>query len=89
MVLVRTKKKEIIKEFKVHEKDTGSARVQIALISERINTLAEHFKSHKRDHASRLGLLKLVSHRRKLLDYLRKNDLPTYQQVVDKLELRK
>lgn len=89
MTLAKQKKKEIIKTHKAHDKDTGSEQVQIALITERINTLTGHFKLHKGDHASRLGLLKLVSQRKKLLDYLRKSNLKEYQDIVSKLKLRK
>jgi small subunit ribosomal protein S15 len=89
MALVQEKKKEIIDQFKNHEKDTGSAKVQIALLSERIRYLTEHFKAHKRDHHSRRGLLKLVGQRRRLLNYLKENKLDQYRMVIDKLGLRK
>ncbi len=73
----------------MHEKDTGSPSVQIAIITERINNLTGHFKLHKKDHSSRRGLLKLVSQRRKLLDYLKKHDAEKYKALIDKLDLRK
>ncbi len=89
MTLVKEKKKELIEKFKGHEKDTGSPSVQIALLTERINSLADHFKSHKRDHHSRRGLLRMVSTRRKLLEYLRNNDEKEYHAVIKQLDLRK
>jgi len=82
-------KKTVISEFKVHERDTGSADVQIALITKRINYLTDHFKQHKKDHASRRGLLCLVSRRKRLLSFLKKEDPSRYQVVLDKLGLRK
>lgn len=89
MVLSTETKKEIIEKFKLHEKDTGSSEVQIALLSNRINYLTEHFQTHKKDHHSRRGLLKLVGQRRKLLNYLKKNDLNKYQQIIKDLGIRK
>ena len=89
MPLAKETKNEIIKGFKQHESDTGSAQVQVALLTERINRLTGHFKSNKRDHHSRVGLLKMVSQRRKLLSYLAKNDHKEYQSLVSKLDLRK
>ncbi|MBI4974489.1 MAG: 30S ribosomal protein S15 [Candidatus Omnitrophica bacterium] len=89
MVLIKEKRKELIKDFKVHEKDTGSPSVQIALLTERINSLSEHFKTHKRDHHSRQGLLRMVSIRRRLLEYLKRKDLQGYQDLIKKLDLRK
>ncbi len=89
MVLVKDKKKDIIDNYKVHTKDTGSAIVQIALLSERIQALGEHFKSHKKDHHSRRGLLSLVGRRRRLLNYLKKKDVKKYEEVLEKLNLRK
>jgi small subunit ribosomal protein S15 len=89
MALVQEKKKEIIGQFKNHEKDTGSSEVQIALLSERIRYLTEHFKIHKRDHHSRRGLLKLVGQRRRLLNYLKENKVDRYRVILDKLGLRK
>lgn len=89
MTIVQEKKKSLIDSFKQSEKDTGSAPVQIALLTERINLLTEHFKIHKKDRHSRHGLLKLVSQRRKLLDFLRRESSEQYQEILDKLELRK
>ena len=89
MPLFKKEKEKIIKEFSIHDKDTGSAYVQIALLTERINQLTEHFKIHKKDHHSRRGLLQLVSRRRKLLDYLKKEDKEAYQEILKKLELRR
>lgn len=89
MTLVLEKKKEIMDQFRNHEKDTGSPEVQIALLSERIRYLTEHFKSHKRDHHSRRGLLKLVGQRKRLLNYLRENKVDRYRQIIDRLGLRK
>lgn len=89
MALIQEKKKEIIEQFRTHERDTGSPEVQIALLSERIRYLTEHFQSHKRDHHSRRGLLKLVGHRRRLLNYLKENKLSEYRMIIDKLGLRR
>ena len=89
MTLVEEKKKEIIEQFKSHERDTGSPEVQIALLSERIRYLTEHFEVHKRDHHSRRGLLKLVGQRRRLLNYLKENKVDRYRTVIDRLGLRK
>ena len=89
MALVKEKKKELIEKFKEHEKDTGSASVQIALLTERINSLSGHFKAHKKDHHSRRGLLRMVSVRRRLLEYLKKSDETGYQAVLKQLDLRK
>jgi len=82
-------KQEIIEKFKVHETDTGSPEVQIALLTERINHLTEHLKLHKKDFHSRRGLLKMVGQRRALLNYLKKNDFERYRTIVEKLNLRK
>jgi small subunit ribosomal protein S15 len=82
-------KKKIIDKFKVHEKDTGSAEVQIAIFSQQIERLSEHLKEHKKDNHSRRGLLKMVSKRRRLLDYLEKEDLKRYAAVAKKLKLKK
>jgi len=82
-------KTEVIAKFRKHEKDTGSPEVQIALLTERINHLTEHFQNHKRDHNSRRGLLKMVNRRRHLLDYLRKGDDNRYRAIVEALGLRK
>ncbi len=89
MVLTTEAKKEIIEKFKLHGKDTGSPEVQIALLSNRINYLTDHFQTHKKDHHSRRGLLKLVGQRRKLLNYLKKSDLSRYQQIIRELGIRK
>jgi small subunit ribosomal protein S15 len=89
MPLIQEKKKEIIEQFRKHEKDTGSPDVQIALLSERIRYLTEHFKTHKRDHHSRRGLLKLVGQRRRLLNYLKENSVEQYRTMIDRLGLRK
>jgi len=83
------KKNEIIEKFKVHPTDTGSSEVQIALLTDRIQYLTEHFKVHKKDHHSRQGLLKLVGQRRSLLDYLKKKDVNKYRQILQDLNLRK
>ncbi len=84
-----TQKSEIIGKFKRHEKDTGSPDVQIALLTERINHLTEHFKVHKKDFHSRRGLLKLVGQRRRLLDYLKENDLNRYRSLIESLGIRR
>ena len=89
MVLAKDKKKDIIVSYEHHQGDTGSSRVQIALLTERINVLAGHFKAHRKDYQSRRGLLKLVSSRRRLLDYLKKHDRKEYESIVTKLNLRK
>jgi small subunit ribosomal protein S15 len=83
------KKNEIIEKFKVHPTDTGSSEVQIALLTDRIEYLTEHFKIHKKDHHSRQGLLKLVGQRRSLLDYLKKKNLEKYRTMLKELNLRK
>ncbi|HOM02893.1 MAG TPA: 30S ribosomal protein S15 [Acetivibrio sp.] len=82
-------KQEIINNFRLHESDTGSPEVQIALLTERINHLNEHLKIHKKDHHSRRGLLKMVGQRRGLLNYLMKIDIERYRAIVEKLNLRK
>jgi small subunit ribosomal protein S15 len=89
MSIVQEKKKEIIGQFRNHEQDTGSPEIQIALLSERIRYLTDHFKVHKRDHHSRRGLLKLVGQRRSLLNYLKENKVERYRMIIDKLGLRK
>lgn len=89
MALVQEKKKEIIEQFKTHERDTGSPEVQIALLSDRIRYLTEHFKVHKQDHHSRRGLLKLVGQRKRLLNYLKENRVDRYRMIIDQLGLRK
>jgi small subunit ribosomal protein S15 len=87
--MTKERKTEIIKSFGRDEKDTGSSEVQIALLTERINELTEHLKVHKKDNHSRRGLLQMVGKRRNLLNYLSKNDLPKYREIVEKLNLRK
>jgi small subunit ribosomal protein S15 len=82
-------KSEIIEKFKTHESDTGSSEVQIALLTDRIKYLTEHFKVHKKDHHSRQGLLKLVGQRRSLLDYLKKKNISQYRAILKELGLRK
>jgi small subunit ribosomal protein S15 len=89
VVLKAEAKKEIIDQFKLHEKDTGSPEVQVAILSNRINTLTDHFKTHKKDHHSRRGLLKLVGQRRRLLNYLRRADENRYLVIIKELGLRK
>ena len=89
MVLTAGAKKEILDRFKLHEKDTGSPEVQIALLTSRIKYLTEHFQVHKKDHHSRRGLLKLVGQRRRLLNYLKKRDLEKYQTLIKDLGIRK
>ena len=89
MALEQTKKQDVIKEFKTHGKDTGSTEVQIALLTERINTLSQHFAHHKKDLHSRRGLLVMVSTRRRLLTYLKKKDNKKYEDILNKLNLRK
>jgi small subunit ribosomal protein S15 len=88
-VLAREHKKTIIDNYRTHTTDTGSPEVQIAILSERIGQLTDHFKSHKKDHASRRGLLMMVSRRRRLLDYLKKYDSERYKSVIGKLGIRK
>ena len=83
------RKNEIIEKFKTHGSDTGSSEVQIALLTDRIMDLTEHFKVHKKDHHSRQGLLKLVGQRRSLLDYLKKKDVNKYRTILKELDLRK
>lgn len=89
MLMVRERKNQIIGNFKLHEKDTGSSEIQIALLSERITYLTEHFKIHKKDHHSRRGLLKMVSKRRSLLDYLKRKDDNKYREIIKRLGIRK
>jgi len=84
-----TRTKEIIGSYRRHESDTGSSEVQIALLSERIGYLTEHFKTHAKDHHSRRGLLKLVGQRRRLLDYLKRSEFPRYKSVIERLGIRK
>lgn len=88
-MLTPERKQELIGEYKRGEKDTGSPEVQIALLSEKIRYLTEHFKTHHKDHHSRRGLLKMVSQRRRLLDYLNRKDHERYRVVIQKLEIRR
>ncbi len=89
MVLLKEKKTEVIDDFKIHAKDTGSPVVQVALLTQKINYLADHFKAHKKDFHSRRGLLMMIGKRRRLLAYLKKTDPQKYQETIDKLNLRK
>ena len=89
MSLTKETKGNIINQHRIHTTDTGSPEVQIALLSERITYLTEHFKTHTKDHASRRGLLKIVGKRRRLLDYLRTYDVDRYREVISKLGIRK
>jgi small subunit ribosomal protein S15 len=89
MALSTIHKQEIIEKFRSHENDTGSPEVQIALLTERINHLTEHFKIHAKDHHSRRGLLKLVGQRRRLLDYLKLKEVERYRKVIKELGIRK
>ncbi|RKX97951.1 MAG: 30S ribosomal protein S15 [Spirochaetes bacterium] len=88
-MLTPEEKKELIKKYQIHETDTGSPEVQIALLSERIKYLTEHFKIHKKDHHSRRGLLKLVGQRRRMLNYLKNKKIERYREIIQKLGLRK
>jgi small subunit ribosomal protein S15 len=88
-VLDADKRKEIISGYRLHETDTGSPEVQIALLSGRIEYLTEQFKMHKKDHHSRRGLLKLVGQRRRLLDYVKKKDIERYRSIIQRLGIRK
>ena len=81
--------KNVVEQHRLHEKDTGSTEVQVALLTERINELSEHFKVHKKDHHSRRGLLRVVSRRRRLLDYLKRNDMDRYRELIGRLGLRR
>lgn len=89
MAITQERKNEIINEYKVHDKDTGSPEVQIAVLTEEINTLNEHLRIHKKDHHSRRGLLKMVGRRRNLLTYLRNKDVTRYRELIQKLGLRR
>lgn len=82
-------KQTIVEEYRTHDSDTGSPEVQVAIITHRINELTEHFKTHKQDHHSRRGLLKLVGRRRRLLDYMKHKDLGRYQTAIERLGIRK
>lgn len=89
MPLAKDTKEQILSDFRSHESDTGSPQVQVALLSKRINELTEHFKIHKKDNHSRRGLLKMVSQRRSMLDYLKRTDIERYHEVVARLGLRR
>lgn len=89
MALGTEVKERIINDYKTHEGDTGSPQVQVALLTQRINELTEHFKTHKKDNHSRRGLLKMVSQRRSLLDYLKRRDIEGYHELIAKLGLRR
>jgi len=89
MSITADQKTQIVSEYRVHDKDTGSPEVQIALLTKRITELNEHLKTHKKDHSSRRGLLKMVSRRNSLLKYLTREDRTRYQQIIGKLGLRK
>lgn len=87
--MTKEQKREIIAEYQTHEGDNGSSEVQIAILTNRINELNEHLKTHKKDHHSRRGLLKMVGKRRNLLNYVRNNDIEKYRELIEKLNLRK
>jgi small subunit ribosomal protein S15 len=89
VALVKEIKQSIINEYGIHDNDTGSPEVQVAILTERINQLTEHLKKHKKDHHSRRGLLKMVGKRRALLNYLKDKDVERYKKLIEKLELRK
>ncbi|MCS6805076.1 MAG: 30S ribosomal protein S15 [Acidobacteriota bacterium] len=89
MALTKDVKTQVIRQFQMHESDTGSPEVQVALLTQRITQLTEHFKTHKKDHHSRRGLLQLVSQRRQLLDYLKRRDATRYYRLIAQLGLRK
>ena len=89
MVLLAENKEEMIEQFKLHESDTGSPEVQVALLTHRISYLTDHVKTHKKDHHSRRGLLILVGRRRSLLDYLKKKDISRYRSLIERLGLRR
>ena len=88
-MLDRELKEKIVTDYRTHEGDTGSPQVQVALLTERINQLTEHFKTHKKDNHSRRGLLKMVSQRRSLLDYLKRRDIEQYHELIGRLSLRR
>ena len=89
MALARETKEKIVSDFRTHDADTGSPQVQVALLSQRISDLTEHFKTHKKDNHSRRGLLKMVQQRRSLLDYLKRTDIERYHEIVNRLGLRR
>lgn len=88
MALLQQRKQEIISDYQVHETDTGSADVQVAMLTERINRLSEHLRSNKKDHSSRRGLLKMIGQRKRLLAYIQKQDRPRYQALIARLGIR-
>lgn len=88
-MLTQEKKQQLIATYRMHEGDTGSPEIQIAILTERISYLTEHLKEHKKDHHSRRGLLKMVGQRRGMLNYLRNNDIARYRTILEKLNLRK
>jgi small subunit ribosomal protein S15 len=89
MALSQERKNELIQEYRTHESDTGSPEVQVAVLTEQINTLNDHLRTHKKDHHSRRGLLKMVGRRRNLLSYLRNKDVARYRELIQKLGLRR
>ncbi len=89
MSITNERKQELIQNYKIHDKDTGSPEVQIAVLSEKIRNLTEHFKQHQKDHHSRRGLLMMVSQRRRLLDYLKRKEVNRYRQIIESLGLRR
>ncbi len=89
MSITKTRKQDLIKEFKINEKDTGSSVVQVAILTERIKNLTEHFKVNKKDNAGKRGLMKMVNNRKTLLAYLKRTDVKSYEEVIKKLGLRK
>ena len=89
MTITADRKQELIENFKIQDADTGSPEVQVAILSERIRNLTEHMRTHKKDHHSRRGLIRMVNRRSKLLNYLRKKDVDRYKEIVQRLQLRK
>lgn len=89
MAIDTTQKSDVVRGFRAHDADTGSARVQIALLTQRINDLTEHFRDHPKDHHGRRGLLRMVGRRRRLLDYLKRTDVESYRRILEELNLRK
>ena len=89
MATAKEVKEKVVDDYKTHGSDTGSSQVQIALLTQRINELTDHFRKHKKDNHSRRGLLKMVSRRRKLLDYLKRRDINEYHTIIEKLKLRR
>ena len=89
MFITYDRKREVIEQYKTHDNDTGSPEVQVAILTERINMLTEHFKTHKKDHHSRRGLLKLVNQRKRLLRYLQDTDIERYRALIGRLGLRR